>query len=72
MLKSLENAFFSIGKKFGFNQILFLKEIGPPMAERFCALNLQTGGAGFNPDLACQPSRSEFTVVFSETRVNTG
>ena len=27
---------------------------------------------GSNPGLACRPSRSEFSVVFSETRVNTG
>ena len=27
---------------------------------------------GLNPGRACQPSRSEFSVVFSETRVNTG
>ena len=27
---------------------------------------------GSNPDRASRPSRSEFSVVFSETRVNTG
>ena len=27
---------------------------------------------GPNPGRACRPSRSEFSVVFSETRVNTG
>ena len=27
---------------------------------------------GSIPDHACRPSRSEFSVVFSETRVNTG
>ena len=27
---------------------------------------------GSNPGRACRPSRSEFSVVFSETRVNTG
>ena len=27
---------------------------------------------GSNPGRACRPSRSEFPVVFSETRVNTG
>ena len=26
---------------------------------------------GSNPGRACRPSRSEFSVVFSETRVNT-
>ena len=39
------------------------------------AVTLKTGrreGAGSNPCRACRPSRSEFPVVFSETRVNTG
>ena len=27
---------------------------------------------GSNPGCACRPSLSEFSVVFSETRVNTG
>ena len=27
---------------------------------------------GSNPGRACRPSRAEFSVVFSETRVNTG
>ena len=27
---------------------------------------------GYNPGCACRPSRSEFSVVFSEIRVNTG
>ena len=27
---------------------------------------------GSNPGRACRPSRLEFSVVFSETRVNTG
>ena len=36
------------------------------------AQNWKTGGASSNPGCACRPSRSEFSVVFSETRVNTG
>ena len=39
------------------------------------AVTLKTGrreGPGSNPGRACRPSRSEFSVVFSETRVNTG
>ena len=28
--------------------------------------------SGSNPGRACRPSHSEFSVVFSETRVNTG
>ena len=38
-------------------------------------VTLKTGrweGPGLNPGRACPPSRSEFSVVFSETRVNTG
>ena len=30
------------------------------------------GVQGSNPGRACRPSRSEFSVVFSETRVNMG
>ena len=33
---------------------------------------LQTGRREIILDRACQPSRSEYFVVFSETRVNTG
>ena len=39
------------------------------------AVTLKTGRRevpGSNPGRACRPSRSEFSVVFSETRVNTG
>ena len=39
------------------------------------AVTLKTGRRevpGSNPSRACRPSRSEFSVVFSETRVNTG
>ena len=39
------------------------------------AVTLKTGRLevpGSNPGRACRPSRSEFSVVFSETRVNTG
>ena len=39
------------------------------------AVTLKTGRRelpGSNPDRACRPRRSEFSVVFSETRVNTG
>ena len=35
----------------------------------FLHLNWKTGGAGFDIRRACRPSRSEFSVVFSETRV---
>ena len=38
-------------------------------------VTLQTGRRkvpGSNPSRACRPSRSEFSMVFSETRVNTG
>ena len=38
-------------------------------------VTLETGRRevpGSNPGRACRPSRSEFSVVFSETRVNTG
>ena len=31
-----------------------------------------TGGPSSIPGRTCRPSRSEFSVVFSETRVNTG
>ena len=37
------------------------------------AVTLKTGRrevSGSNPGRACRPSRSEFSVVFSETRVN--
>ena len=40
----------------------------PPMAERICSQNWQTRDS--IPGRACRPSRSEFYVVFSETRVN--
>ena len=46
-----------------------LSVLSPPVAERFCAENLLTGGARFNPYRACLPSRSEFSVIFSETSV---
>ena len=39
------------------------------------AVTLKTGRRelpGSNPGRACRPSRSEFSVVFSETRVDTG
>ena len=39
------------------------------------AITLKTGRPevpGSNPGRACRPSRSEFSVVFSETRLNTG
>ena len=39
------------------------------------AVTLKTGRPvvpGSNPSRACRPSRSEFSVVFSETSVNTG
>ena len=39
------------------------------------AVTLRTGRRevpGSNPGRACRPSHSEFSVVFSETRVNTG
>ena len=39
------------------------------------AVTLKTGRRevpGSNPGRGCRPSRSEFSVVFSETRVNTG
>ena len=39
------------------------------------AVTLKTGRRevpGSVPGHACRPSRSEFSVVFSETRVNTG
>ena len=39
------------------------------------AVTLKTGRRevpGSNPGRACQPTRSEFSVVFSETRVNMG
>ena len=38
-------------------------------------VTLETGRwevPGSNPGRACRPSRSEFSVVFSETRENTG
>ena len=39
------------------------------------AVTLKTGRrevGGSNPGRACRPSRSEFSVVFSETRVSMG
>ena len=39
------------------------------------AVTLKTGrreNLASSPRCACQPSRSEFSVVFSETRLNTG
>ena len=36
------------------------------------AQNRQTEVPGSNPDRACRPRRLEFSVVFSETRVNMG
>ena len=49
-----------------------MKNYAPPSGS---AVTLKTGRQevpGSNPGRACRPSRSEFSVVFSETRVNTG
>ena len=46
---------------------------GDPTSGR--VVTLETGRwevPGYIPGRACRPSRSEFSVVFSETRVNTG
>ena len=50
----------------------FLHYIAPPVAKPV-VVTLKTGRRevpGSNPGSACRPSRSEFFVLFSETRVN--
>ena len=44
----------------------------PPVAERFCAQTGKRQVPSSNPGHACQPNRLEFSVVFSENRVNAG
>ena len=44
----------------------------PQVAERFCAGAGKREVSGSIPDLGCRPSRFEFSVIFSEPRVNTG
>ena len=44
----------------------------PQVAERFCLRSGRQEMSGSIPGNACRPSRSEFPVVFSETRSNTG
>ena len=51
---------------------IFLHSIGPTSGG---VVMLKTGRRelpGSNPGHACRPNRSEFSMVFSETRVNTG
>ena len=42
------------------------------MNDRLCSENWLMRGERFSPDRSRRPSRSEFSVVFSETCVNTG
>ena len=52
--------------------LFFLVFLGPTSGK---TVTLKTGRRevpGSNPGRVCRPSRSEFSVVFSETRVNTG
>ena len=44
---------------------------GPPVAERNCAQNCRQEMPGSNPGRSYRPSRSEFSVVLSETCLNT-
>ena len=65
-LKYLDNTIW-LNLKFSFLIIL-----GPTSGG---VVALKTGrreSPGSNPVRDCQPSRAEFSVVFSETRVNTG
>ena len=48
------------------------KFIGPTSGRVVTLETGRRGVPGSNPGRACRPSRSEFSVVFSETRVNTG
>ena len=44
----------------------------PPVAERFCAQTGRQEMPGSYPGCTCLPNRLEFSMVFSETHVNTG
>ena len=48
-------------------------KMSPPVAELFYAKKIgRREVPGSIPGCACRPSRAEFSVVFSETRLNTG
>ena len=63
-----------IYEKFKFQRVVFIFKdaIAPPVAENFFSVT----GRYDVPDpilgCTCRPSRSEFSLVFSETRINTG
>ena len=44
----------------------------PPVAKWFCARTSRLEVLGSILNRTCRPSHTEFSVVFSETRVNTG
>ena len=50
----------------------FRKCHAPPVAEQLCAPKGRQKMPGSNPGRACGPSHSEFSMVFSETHINTG
>ena len=67
MPKSLLTAYYGMGIIHN-----YLQSRAPPVAERFCAPTGRREFPGLILGRVCRHSLSEFSVVLSETRVNTG